>query len=239
MPCPLPAKFSSVTPLYDRSLLSAALHNAIPLPLLVFNLGPASQIEPPTVTISSPVRRGKKSSKFLNTDCILASSESSPLLKNLLPHHRKQLKRAWAILPRVPTVDSRRAWAKARNVAPIAVHSWFNQRKRRAKNYSHPIGEGTYELDVGNPNDCLDTNEEPRPDTFFLSPAADSTLSTPSLAPHSPFSFTNSCVSGSSPSSPTITIVSVKKPICPKKVAPKRKVTARTKPSATSIPKGK
>ena len=129
-PRPLPAKFSSVTPLYDRSLLSAASHNAVPLPLPVFSLGPFSPIELPTVNIHSPVHRGKKS---LNPNSILASSDSSPLLKSLLPHHRKQLKRAWAISPRVPTIDSRRAWARARIVSPVAVHSWFNQRKWRAK----------------------------------------------------------------------------------------------------------
>ena len=80
-PCPLPAKFSSVTPLYDRSLLSAASHNAVPLLLPVFNLGLSSQIELPTVNIYSPVRQGKKSSKYLNTNTILASSHSSSSLK--------------------------------------------------------------------------------------------------------------------------------------------------------------
>ena len=195
-PCPLPAKFSSVTPLYDRSLLSAASHNAVPLPLLVFNLGLSSQIELPTVNIHFPVRQGKKSSKYLNTNTILASIDSSSSSKSLLPHHRKQLKRAWAISPRVPTVDSRRAWAGTRNVSPVAVHSWFDQRKWRAKNYCQPIGEGTYELGVGNPNDGLDINDEPHPDTFFLSPVADSTFKTPSLVPHSPISFTNSLFSG-------------------------------------------
>ena len=130
---PLPAKFSSVTLLYDRSLLSAASHNAVPLPLPVFNLELSSQIELPTVNIHSPVRQGKKSSKSLNINSILASSDSSSSLKSLLPHNRKQLKRAWAISPRVPTIDSRRAWARARIVSPVAVHSWFNQRKWRAK----------------------------------------------------------------------------------------------------------
>ena len=105
-PCLLPAKFSSVTPLYDRSLLSAASHNAVPLLLPVFNLGLSSQIELPTVNIYSPVRQGKKSSRYLNINSILASSDSSSSLKSLLPHHRKQLTRAWAISPRVPTIDS-------------------------------------------------------------------------------------------------------------------------------------
>ena len=239
MPYPLSAKFSPVTPLYDRSLLSDASHNAFPLPLPIFTLSSSSQIELPTVHVTSPVRRGKKSSKSLNTNSLLVSSDSSPLLKNLLPHHRIQLMRAWATLPLVPTVNSRRVWAKARNLSPSAVHAWFNTRKRRAKVHNQPIGEGTYDLPVGDPDDGLDINEEIRPDAFLLSPAADSSLSTPSLVPHSPISITSSYVPGSSPPSPTVLAVSVKKPICTKKVAPKGKVAAKPKPSATSFPTGK
>jgi len=236
MPYPLSAKFSPVTPLYDRSLLSDASHNAFPLPLPIFTLSPSSQIEPPTVHVTSPVRRGKKSSKSLNTNSLLVSSDSSPLLKNLLPHHRVQLMRAWATLPLVPSVNSRRVWAKARNLLPSAVHAWFNTRKRRAKVHNQPIGEGTYDLPVGDPDDGLDINEETRPDAFLLSPAADSSLSTPSLVPHSPISITSGYVPGSSPPSPTVLTVSAKKP---KKVAPKGKVAAKPKPSATSLPTGK
>ena len=257
VPCPLPATFSSVTPLYDRSLLSAAAsHNAVPPPLPVFNLCPSSPIELPTVNIPSPVPRGKKSSRSLATNSVsvLASSDSSPLLKNLLPHHRKQLLRAWTASPRIPTVNSRRAWAKARSVSPVAVHAWFHSRKSRSKKrQNEPIGEGTYDLAVGNPNDGLDINEETHPDTFLLSPAADSflstpslstlslstpslstpSLSTPSLVPYSPIFVTNGFVPGSSSPSPTVPIVSARKAICPKKVA------AKPKPTATSIPTGK
>jgi hypothetical protein len=241
MPWPVSAKFSSVTPLYDRSLLPANPHNAIPLPLPVFTLDPSSQIELPTVNVSSssPVRRGKKSSKSLNTNSVLVSSDSSPLLKNLLPHHRTQLHRAWATSPRVPTVNSRRVWAKARNVLPHAVHSWFNTRKWRAKAHNQAIGEGTYDLAVGDPNDGLDINEETRPDAFLLSPAADSFLSTPSLVPHSPISVTSCYVPGSSPPSPTALTVSVKKPTCTKKVASKGKLAAKPKPSAAPLSAGK
>ena len=239
MPCPLSAKFNSVTPLYDRSLFSAASRNVVPLPLPVFTLGSSSQIELPTAHVPFPVRQGKRSSKSLNTNSALVSSDSSPLLKNLLPHHRAQLQRAWATSPRVPTVNSRRAWAKARNVPPHAVHSWFNARKWRAKNQNQPIGEGTYDLAVGDPNDCLNTNEEARLDAFLPSPAADSSLSTPSLVPHSPSSVSSSYAPGSSPLSPTVLAMSVKKPICTKKVAPRGKVAAKPKPSATSLPAGK
>ena len=240
IPCPLSANFSPVTPVYDRSLLSVASHNAIPPPLPVFTLGSSSHMELPTVIeFPSPVRRGKKPSKSLNNNSVLVSSDSSSSLKNLLPHHRAQLYRAWATSPRVPTVNSRRAWARARGISPLVVHTWFNSRKWRAKNQNQPIDEGTYDLPVGNPNNDLDIDEETRPDAFVLSPAADSSLSTPSLVPDSPISVTSSFVPGSSPPSPTVLITSVKRPICTRKVAPKRRTAAKAKPSAISLPAGK
>lgn len=247
--CPLLANFDSVIPLNDRSLLSNASHASYsshgalvlsPLPP-VFTLDLSSRMELPTIVVSSPTRQGKTPLDPLNTDTAVVSSDSPPLLKSLLPHHRAQLCRAWATSPRIPTIVSRRAWAKARNVRPSAVHNWFNGRKSRAKAGNRPIAEGTYDLAVGNPDDDLSLNEEIRPGAFELSPAADSSLSTPSLVPDSPISVTRSSVFRSSPPSPTILSVSVtvKKPICTRKVASKRRAVENAKSSVNFLPVGK
>lgn len=237
--CPPLAKFSSVTPLDDRSLLSATLHGALSGPSPIFTFDSSSRIPLPTIVVSSPIRQGKNSSESLTTDTALVSSDSPPLLKSLLPHHRAQLQRAWATSPRIPTVKSRRAWAKARNVRPPAVHAWFNGRKSRTKNHNQPIAEGTYDLAVGNPNEGLGLDEDIRPDAFELSHAADSSLSTPSLVPDSPISVTRSSVFRSSPPSPTVLALSVKKPICTRKVAPKRRAAEKAEPSVNFLPAGK
>jgi hypothetical protein len=233
--CHLSANFSSATPLHNRPLLSTASHDAISPPLPVFTFGSSS----PTAIVPSRVRQAKKSSRHLNTNSVLVSSDSPPLLKNLLPHHRAQLQNAWATSPRVPTVKSRQAWAKARNLPPLAVHNWFNRRKSRAKLTNQPMTEGTYDLVVGNPGEGFDINEEIRPDTFELSPAADSFLSTPSLVPDSPVPITNSFVPRSSPHSPIVHDEPVKTPVCTKKVTPKRRSAAKAKPSAVSAPAGR
>lgn len=234
----LSASFSSIAPLYDRSLLSAASPDVLSPPEHVFTLRSSSHLQLPTALVSSSVRQGTKSSDSLNTNSVPISSDSPPLLKSLLPHHRAQLRSAWAISPRVPTVESRRVWAKARNLRPLAVHSWFGARKGRAKVHNQPIAEGTYELAVGNPNEGLDINEATCPDAFGLSSVADPGLSTPSLVSDSPISVTSSFFPMSSPPPPTVLAVSVKKPKCTKKVAPKRGAAAKAKPSATSLPAG-
>ncbi|EIN13660.1 hypothetical protein PUNSTDRAFT_129336 [Punctularia strigosozonata HHB-11173 SS5] len=72
---------------------------------------------------------------------------------HLAPVHLQELWNAWHSDSRVPTVESRRAWAVARNVAPAHVHTWFNRRKIQAKKKGTVLSDGTYDLLTGSPPD--------------------------------------------------------------------------------------
>ncbi|KAF8841438.1 hypothetical protein BDN67DRAFT_881851, partial [Paxillus ammoniavirescens] len=54
----------------------------------------------------------------------------------------------WNAHPRVPSVESRRAWANSRSAAPNLVDNWFLRRKACAKKAGEPILEGPYELSL-------------------------------------------------------------------------------------------
>ncbi|GLB41374.1 hypothetical protein LshimejAT787_0905890 [Lyophyllum shimeji] len=69
----------------------------------------------------------------------------------LAPVHLDELAKIWDNDRRIPTVDSRRAWAMARNIKPDLVHRWFARRKQIAKKARQRIPEGTYKLRVGTP----------------------------------------------------------------------------------------
>ncbi|KAF7365421.1 hypothetical protein MVEN_00414900 [Mycena venus] len=53
--------------------------------------------------------------------------------------------------PRIPSVESRRAWAHARGLNPTHVHRWFSRRRAVAKKLKIKIPDEMYELPVGNP----------------------------------------------------------------------------------------
>ncbi|KAJ6512057.1 hypothetical protein C8R47DRAFT_1093279 [Mycena vitilis] len=65
--------------------------------------------------------------------------------------HIDELSAIWPANPRIPSVESRRAWALARNVTPSNVHNWFSRRRTIAKKLKLRIPQETYELPVGNP----------------------------------------------------------------------------------------
>ncbi|KAJ6509055.1 hypothetical protein C8R45DRAFT_759799, partial [Mycena sanguinolenta] len=67
--------------------------------------------------------------------------------------HFDELYAIWPADPRIPSVESRRAWALARNVNPSYVHTWFQRRRPIAKKLKMRIPSETYELPVGNPPD--------------------------------------------------------------------------------------
>ncbi|KAF9554285.1 hypothetical protein CPC08DRAFT_784880 [Agrocybe pediades] len=52
---------------------------------------------------------------------------------------------------RIPTVQSRRAWAAARNLNPATVNAWWYRRRAIAKKFRMVIPKEEYELEVGNP----------------------------------------------------------------------------------------
>ncbi|KAJ7125619.1 hypothetical protein C8R43DRAFT_1029596, partial [Mycena crocata] len=69
----------------------------------------------------------------------------------LAPAHFDELALIWPADPRIPSPESRRAWALARNLAPSNVHKWFQRRRPIAKKLRLKIPNDTYELPVGNP----------------------------------------------------------------------------------------
>ncbi|KIJ15849.1 hypothetical protein PAXINDRAFT_36527, partial [Paxillus involutus ATCC 200175] len=54
----------------------------------------------------------------------------------------------WKTHPRVPSVESRRAWANSRSAAPNLVDNWFLRRKACAKKAGESILQGPYELSL-------------------------------------------------------------------------------------------
>ncbi|KAJ7695955.1 hypothetical protein B0H17DRAFT_837302, partial [Mycena rosella] len=65
--------------------------------------------------------------------------------------HIDELCVIWPADPRIPSVESRRAWALARNIVPSRVHDWFSSRRRVAKRLRLKIPADTYELPVDAP----------------------------------------------------------------------------------------
>lgn len=65
--------------------------------------------------------------------------------------HFDELSVIWENDRRIPSPASRRAWAVARNLNPVNVHSWWYRRKAVAKKLRFRIPKGTYELEVGTP----------------------------------------------------------------------------------------
>ncbi|GLB41364.1 hypothetical protein LshimejAT787_0905790 [Lyophyllum shimeji] len=93
----------------------------------------------------------------------------------LAPVHLDELAKIWDTDKRIPTVETRRAWAMARNIKPDLVHRWFARRKQIAKKARQRIPEGTYELRVGTPPIIKDEKtptppvlEEPQPSPIKL-----------------------------------------------------------------------
>ncbi|KAJ8593648.1 hypothetical protein M405DRAFT_714352, partial [Rhizopogon salebrosus TDB-379] len=76
------------------------------------------------------------------------SSTQKAWVPRLSPAVLQELWAIWKSDPRVPTVDSRRAWAASRNTSLTHVHHWFYIRKRKAKKAGKPISNDTYELSL-------------------------------------------------------------------------------------------
>ncbi|KAI4523113.1 hypothetical protein K525DRAFT_268263 [Schizophyllum commune Loenen D] len=84
----------------------------------------------------------------------LPSDHKSPkryTYTHLPPFIAHQLAEIWTADRRLPTPDSRKRWALARDVDPVRVHNWWYRRKKVAKGLGVVIPEGGYELDVGDP----------------------------------------------------------------------------------------
>ncbi|EIM82295.1 uncharacterized protein STEHIDRAFT_114236 [Stereum hirsutum FP-91666 SS1] len=74
-------------------------------------------------------------------------TQTTSLIDRLTPAHRSQLSLIWLREPRVPSIESRRVWALARNVNPKAVNDWFWRRKSGAKRRgSLGVGVGGVEV---------------------------------------------------------------------------------------------
>ncbi|TFK17933.1 hypothetical protein FA15DRAFT_732651 [Coprinopsis marcescibilis] len=67
--------------------------------------------------------------------------------------HLEELARAWDKDLRIPTVASWKAWAAARGVNPVNVHSWWYRRRHVAKKLRVKIPLDMYDIDIGTPPD--------------------------------------------------------------------------------------
>lgn len=65
--------------------------------------------------------------------------------------HFEELNSIWEADRRIPSISSRRAWAKARNLNPTNVHNWWYRRRPLAKKWKIKIPRDEYDLDVGVP----------------------------------------------------------------------------------------
>ncbi|KAF8956636.1 hypothetical protein BDZ97DRAFT_2062811 [Flammula alnicola] len=73
------------------------------------------------------------------------------IYRPIMQVHFDELALIWPNDRRIPSISSRRAWALARNLNPVNVHSWWYRRRTHAKRLRIKIPQGTYELDVGVP----------------------------------------------------------------------------------------
>lgn len=98
---------------------------------------------------------------------------------NLHQLHCRELVEIWKNDKRIPSVDSRRRWAAARNLKPERVHAWFSIKKNKLSPSERPTE--TYELDVGTPPELstVVVKQEPKPESLDL-------LDNSSLPPSSP-----------------------------------------------------
>uniref|UniRef100_A0A8H8CEB4 Homeobox domain-containing protein n=1 Tax=Psilocybe cubensis TaxID=181762 RepID=A0A8H8CEB4_PSICU len=71
--------------------------------------------------------------------------------KPIMPVHFDELNKIWPENPRIPSVQSRKAWALARGLNPVNVNNWWYRRRKVAKKLKFSIPRDTYELEVGNP----------------------------------------------------------------------------------------
>ncbi|KAL1689681.1 hypothetical protein GGG16DRAFT_114795 [Schizophyllum commune] len=114
---------------------------------------------PSTLSFTSNLRSSTNSdllftSSPTSTPPPLPSDHKSPkryTYTHLPPFIAHQLAEIWAADRRLPTPDSRKCWALARDVDPVRVHNWWYRRKKVAKGLGVVIPEGGYELDVGDP----------------------------------------------------------------------------------------
>ncbi|KAL1721511.1 hypothetical protein EV715DRAFT_288257 [Schizophyllum commune] len=119
---------------------------------------------PPASTPSTPSSTSNLRSST-NLDLLFTSSPTStppPLpsehkspkrytYTHLPPFIAHQLAEIWTADRRLPTPESRKRWALARDVDPVRVHNWWYRRKKVAKGLGVVIPEGNYELSVGDP----------------------------------------------------------------------------------------
>lgn len=68
---------------------------------------------------------------------------------SLSKEHRAELEAIWTDNPRVPTLESRIAWAEARCIEPTLVKNWFPRKLSRWKTQGRSVPGGSYELDPG------------------------------------------------------------------------------------------
>ncbi|KAJ6584738.1 hypothetical protein B0H19DRAFT_1106328 [Mycena capillaripes] len=94
----------------------------------------------------------KDATKDTNTDTQSTQTPPAPTTTGRpAPVHLDELFAIWPADPRIPSVESRRKWALARNITPSYVHTWWQRRRPAAKRLKLKIPKDTYELPVGTP----------------------------------------------------------------------------------------
>ncbi|PSS38081.1 hypothetical protein PHLCEN_2v61 [Hermanssonia centrifuga] len=83
---------------------------------------------------------------ILHTGDLQTSSKSN----TLSDIHRAELDAIWSKDKRMPTLNSRRAWAASHKISPAIVHAWFSRKRYNAVNrHAETLPEGEYDLQIG------------------------------------------------------------------------------------------
>ncbi|TFY82784.1 hypothetical protein EWM64_g1233 [Hericium alpestre] len=61
---------------------------------------------------------------------------------------KAELDKLWALDKRMPSIESRRAWAKSRDLKAGAVHAWFYYMRHRHNKAGGGLAEGAYDLPI-------------------------------------------------------------------------------------------
>ncbi|EJD45694.1 hypothetical protein AURDEDRAFT_165146 [Auricularia subglabra TFB-10046 SS5] len=132
-------------PLPDLAQHHGAFYAGVPLPP-----APGYPLQAQAPAVPAPVQKKQPPAKprtgavkKRKAATVAATKKKAPGCHPLHHVYVQELKAIWAAYPRIPTVQSRRDWAAARGLEPVAVHQWFYRRKNAdlsLPDYSLPVG---------------------------------------------------------------------------------------------------
>ncbi|PPQ74659.1 hypothetical protein CVT26_005528 [Gymnopilus dilepis] len=149
-PGPEPSGCSAIATLKDNTMmLTMDIAKALLPQGVEFIMPKAKAQKSKTVVTKAPRSKNVPQPKAEDVETELTTSGTP--FQPIHALHFDELNRIWPNDRRIPSAESRRAWALARNLNPVNVHSWWYRRRKIAKKSKFSIPRDTYELEIGTP----------------------------------------------------------------------------------------